>query len=263
MSGVTMNSANRIALSSLTTGVGNNHVLISDANGDLDSEATLAKSRGGAGGDMTNVVFPATGTLVTEDASQTLSNKTLTTPSIAQINTPAQSLAISGTGALTLPAGNNSAQRPGTPANGMIRYNSTDNTFEGYSNGAWAGIGGGGTTDKVTQASHGFVLGDVLYLNGSTYAKAIASAANTAEVVGVVSRVIDASTFEMTLSGEISGLSGLTPGEVYFLSAATAGLPDPCLPAGTSRARGDRPQTRRPRSPRTPRSAPAAAEVLD
>jgi hypothetical protein len=224
MSGVTINSANRIALSSLTTGVGNNHVLISDANGDLDSEATLAKSRGGAGGDMTNVVFPATGTLVTEDASQTLSNKTLTTPSIAQINTPAQSLAISGTGALTLPAGNNSAQRPGTPANGMIRYNSTDNTFEGYSNGAWAGIGGGGTTDKVTQASHGFVLGDVLYLNGSTYAKAIASAANTAEVVGVVSRVIDASTFEMTLSGEISGLTGLTPGEVYFLSASTAGL---------------------------------------
>jgi hypothetical protein len=68
------------------------------------------------------------------------------------------------------------------------------------------------------------VLGDVLYLNGSTYAKAIASAANTAEVVGVVSRVIDASTFEMTLSGEISGLTGLTPGEVYFLSAATAGL---------------------------------------
>ena len=149
---------------------------------------------------------------------------TLTTPSIAQINTPSQSLAVSGTGALTLPAGNNTTQRPGTPANGMIRYNSTDNTFEGYSNGAWAGIGGGGTTDKVSQASHGFVVGDVLYLNGSVYAKAIATAANTAEVVGVVSRVIDASTFEMTLSGEISGLTGLTAGEVYFLSASTAGL---------------------------------------
>ncbi|NDC94894.1 tail fiber domain-containing protein, partial [bacterium] len=42
--------------------------------------------------------------------------------------------------------------------------------------------------------------------------------------IGVVSRVIDASTFEVTLSGEISGLSGLTVGEVYFLSASTAGL---------------------------------------
>ncbi len=164
-------------------------------------------------GDMTG-----TGDLVRENSP------TIVTPSIAQINTPAQSLAISGTGALTLPAGNSTTQRPGTPANGMIRYNSTDNTFEGYSNGAWAGIGGGGTTDKINQAGHSFVLGDVLYLNGSTYAKAIASAANTAEVVGVVSRVIDASNFEMTLSGEISGLSGLVPGEVYFLSATTAGL---------------------------------------
>lgn len=146
---------------------------------------------------------------------------TLTTPSIAQINTPSQSLAVSGTGALTLPAGNNTTQRPGTPANGMIRYNSTDNTFEGYSNGAWAGIGGGGTTDKVSQASHGFSVGHALYLNGLVYTKAIATAANTAEVVGVVSRVIDANTFEMTLSGEITGLSGLTAGEVYFLDVDT------------------------------------------
>ncbi len=137
-------------------------------------------------------------------------------------------LTLNGNNAVKLPAGTD-AQRPGQagqPAavDGMIRYNSTQNTFEGYAAGAWAGIGGGGTTDKINQAGHSFVVGDVLYLNGSTYAKAIASAANTAEVVGVVSRVIDADNFEMTLSGEVSGLSGLVAGEVYFLSATTAGL---------------------------------------
>jgi hypothetical protein len=39
----------------------------------------------------------------------------------------------------------------------------------------------------------------------------------------MVSRVVDSGTFEITLSGEVSGLSGLTAGEAYFLSAATAG----------------------------------------
>lgn len=154
------------------------------------------------------------------------SSPTLTTPSIAQINTPAQNLAISGTGALRLPFGTEAERPAGTAANlkGMIRYNDEGDAFEGYNElSGWSSLGGGGTTDRVTQASHGFVVGEVLYLNGSTYTKAIATAANTAEVVGVVSRVIDASTFELTLSGEISGLSGLTPGEVYFLSAATAG----------------------------------------
>jgi hypothetical protein len=47
----------------------------------------------------------------------------------------------SGTGATKLQAGT-TAQRPGTPANGMIRYNSDENGFEGYIDGAWGGISG-------------------------------------------------------------------------------------------------------------------------
>jgi hypothetical protein len=52
-------------------------------------------------------------------------------------------LNFSGTGSITLPNGT-TGERP-TPVTGMVRYNSTEGTFEGYSNGAWGAIGGGAT----------------------------------------------------------------------------------------------------------------------
>lgn len=149
-----------------------------------------------------------TGNIVGTIDSQTLTNK--------QVSSTADM-----TGALLLPSGTE-AERP-TPSTGMVRHNSDTDSFEGYAAGTWASIGGGGTVDRIAQVGHGFVVGEILYLNGSTYTKAIATAANTAEVVGMVSRVIDTDTFEMTLSGEVSGLSGLTAGEAYFLSDTVAG----------------------------------------
>jgi hypothetical protein len=55
---------------------------------------------------------------------------------------PATTLHISATDALRLPSGND-AQRPGSPANGDIRYNSTGSTIEGYANGSWANLASG------------------------------------------------------------------------------------------------------------------------
>ena len=53
-------------------------------------------------------------------------------------------VAFTGTGAALMPKGT-TAQQPVTPINGMIRYNTTTNGFEGYINGAWGSIGGGAT----------------------------------------------------------------------------------------------------------------------
>lgn len=49
-----------------------------------------------------------------------------------------------GTGQVKLPAGT-TAERSGTPAEGMIRYNSSNAQFEGYQGGAWGALGGGAT----------------------------------------------------------------------------------------------------------------------
>ena len=57
-------------------------------------------------------------------------------------------IVMGGTGALHTASGT-TAQRPGTPANGMFRYNSTDGAFEGYASGAWGAIGGGGSTPEA------------------------------------------------------------------------------------------------------------------
>lgn len=56
-----------------------------------------------------------------------------------------------GTGAIKLNVGT-TAQRPASPVNGDIRYNTSTLKYEGYSNGAWGQLGGGATgggTDQV------------------------------------------------------------------------------------------------------------------
>lgn len=204
-----------VAINKGGTTVGGNGAgvqVLGDANATiaqvLYDSATTSKWKVGAAGTEAEVV--------TVSDAQTLTNKTVGTL-IAQSGT----LSLTGTGALKIPVGT-SAQQP-VGVQGMIRYDTTANAFQGFDGTAWSSIGGATTIDRVTQASHGFVAGDVLYMNGATYAKAKADVAATAEVVGMVSRVIDASTFELTTCGEVSGLSGLTAGENYFLSAATAG----------------------------------------
>jgi hypothetical protein len=61
----------------------------------------------------------------------------------------ADNVVLPGTASATLPIGV-TADRPISPVNGMVRYNSTTTGFEGYSGGAWGPIGGGGTVSSIT-----------------------------------------------------------------------------------------------------------------
>ena len=65
------------------------------------------------------------------------------------------------------------------------------------------------TIVEVTQNSHGFTTADIgrpLYLNGSTYTYAIANATNTAEVAGLIYKIVDTNTFLICLSGEVASV---------------------------------------------------------
>jgi hypothetical protein len=52
-------------------------------------------------------------------------------------------LTLGGTDSVKVPVGT-TGQRNGSPVNGMFRYNSTNDEFEGYQDGAWGAIAGGG-----------------------------------------------------------------------------------------------------------------------
>jgi len=79
------------------------------------------------------------------------------------------------------------------------------------------------TTNTIIQISHGFVVGDIVYYTGSTYAKAKANSATTSDVVGIVSKATDPDAFTLTMNGYVQNLTGLSAGTAYFLSASTSG----------------------------------------
>lgn len=69
----------------------------------------------------------------------------------------------SATGYMLIPVGT-TAQRPGSPSNGMLRYNTDDGQFEGYTAGAWGALGGAAAVVAVDDftgdgATTAFVLG--------------------------------------------------------------------------------------------------------
>ena len=96
--------------------------------------------------------------------------------------------------------------------------------------------GGGGDAVKktITQSTHGFSAGNVLYFAGSAYALAKADDPVTTEVAGIIESVTDTDNFVLTNSGYVA-ITGMTwtAGTVYRLSEVTAGaLTDTEAPAG-------------------------------
>lgn len=80
------------------------------------------------------------------------------------------------------------------------------------------------TSHSVTQASHGFSVGDMIRYSGSAWVKSKADVAANSEVDACVSSVAGADDFVYALPFcELDIFTGLTAGTTYFLSAATSG----------------------------------------
>jgi hypothetical protein len=75
-----------------------------------------------------------------------LANGTVATDAInlGQLTTAFTNPTFTGTGFMLIPKGT-TAERPVSPVNGEIRYNTTTSQFEGYQGGAWGQLGGGAT----------------------------------------------------------------------------------------------------------------------
>jgi hypothetical protein len=131
--------------------------------------------------------------------------------------------------AINLPIGT-TAQRPGTPAQGDFRFNSDEQKLEVYTSSGWTAAGAGGTVIKVAQSGigTGTFVGQSLYLAVSTWTLASHTADNTAEVVGLISKITDSGNIEVTLGGEVSPIAyasvfETTPadGDVVWLGTTT------------------------------------------
>jgi hypothetical protein len=130
----------------------------------------------------------------------------------------------SATGSAALPAGT-SAQRTASPANGMLRYNSETNEFEGYQNGAWAGIGGGTPLYTVlwwpNRASipAGYIPADGQLLTRTSYQAAFAGVDS-----GILPVVSDATWLATSTSrGCYTTGNGTTTFRIPDLNGKTAG----------------------------------------
>ena len=93
-----------------------------------------------------------TSTTTTANAALPKAGGTLTGALLGTSATFSGDVVLNALTSIKVPVGT-TAQRP-SGANGMLRYNSTDAQFEGYADGAWGAIaGGGGDTQTVTTTS--------------------------------------------------------------------------------------------------------------
>ncbi len=137
-------------------------------------------------------------------------------------------------GAITTHAASTNHPLATTSAKGFLKQLSNDANQYMNGQGNWTNVtipDGDGSKRTITQSSHGFSVGNLLYLDGTVYKKAIATSAVTAEVVGMISIVNSVDQFVLTTSGYVSGgIGALTAGQVYFLSDTTSGAMTPTEP---------------------------------
>lgn len=74
---------------------------------------------------------------------------------------------------------------------------------------------------NISQAAHGFTVGQLVYYNGTTYAVSDQAASSTAEVDGIIVSTTT-NTFIIVVRGYVTGLTGLTGGTTYFLGTSGA-----------------------------------------
>jgi len=150
----------------------------------------------------------------------TVANGT-TTPQISITTNPV----IPGTASISIPAGGTAA-RPGSPTNGMIRYNTDSLVFEGYLNNAWTAFASSGVGVLTVNTGTGLTGGPItstgtISIDNTAVTAGSYTAANI--TVNAQGQLTAASSTTALVSSFSAGTTGLTPATATSGAVTLAG----------------------------------------
>ena len=141
---------------------------------------------------------------------------------------------MTGTGAIDIAAGT-TAQRPGSPSSGMLRFNTSSNEFEGYNGSSWGeigGSGGSGNADLLDIASSSGTGGGSATFNGSAYRFKLVTKGTSTAVTPVNAEILRVSiNGVMQQPNDGSGQGNMTDG---YVVSGTDIIFDAAPPSGSS-----------------------------
>lgn len=171
-----INSAAAIARSKIASGT-NDHVVINSGAGALSSEATLAKSRGGAGADMSSVTFPSSGVIATTASNVATATALAANPADCGAGEFANAINASGTLTCATPSGGTIGGSTGSTDRAILLASGTGGaTIQAAPSGVSI------STDGVLTSTGGVV--GTLGLSGSTVSTWTLPSGTTANSLG-------------------------------------------------------------------------------
>jgi hypothetical protein len=195
-------------------------------NGDIRYNTDTARFEIYAGSSWTTIgAGDGTVTNVAGTVNQiTVANGT-TTPQISIATNPV----IPGTGSISVPAGGTAA-RPGSPVNGMIRYNTDSLVFEGYLNNAWTAFASSGVGVLTVNTGTGLTGGPItstgtISIDNTAVTAGSYIAANI--TVNAQGQLTAASSTTALVSSFSAGTTGLTPATATSGAVTLAGTLNP------------------------------------
>jgi len=164
-------------------GIAANVTTVAGVSADITTVAGISADVTTVAGDSADIQLLADNIATIASKANAGANSDITSLSALTTITASGDATFTGTGQVKLPAGT-TAQRSGTPAAGMLRFNDEEDEFEGYDGTAWGAIGGGGgaeaggaihvnsTTASVSytiaSGSNGFSVGPITVDTGVT-----------------------------------------------------------------------------------------------
>lgn len=221
-----------------------NYAAYFDASGYLQSEAALAKSRGGFGSDMSAVTLPTSGTYLNNDNTVTVTNKSIDADTNTLTNIENADIKAAAAIALNKLAATTASRALVSDGSGFVSPSAVTSTELGYVSGVTSNIqtqldgklGGGLTGNRalytdvagnvgastVTSAEQGYLSGVTSAIQTQLNARALAANYPVIAGNGALYSASGVATVESALDETRggTGLTSFTQGDIMYASGA-------------------------------------------